>query len=162
MTTNNEMFATEINQFKDTVAKLNGTYDELDALDELKEHLDYIIELCSNSHKAYFISVNDIGPDDDFIRVYTPIGFVTRSEALAKCMKLSGEDGYGENDILEVDKETYDMYIEWRQWYDLAKQVRFFHEAQELIPYDSVKNKVDEIKAALGLGYRWEIPGSWY
>lgn len=154
-----------IDDFKKHVNDLNEDM-EVEVFDE---NLAYVRGILNNidiennrRQTGYYIAVNDIGPDDDFTRYYTPIGRMTRGEALVILDALGGESEYysaGWGDHLEqVSEKTYAEWyalaiystmLEYSKWVD----VEYHLTDDELRP---IEDKVLQLRKHLGLSRRWE------
>lgn len=117
-----------------------------------------------NDHKqeGYFISVNDIGPDDNFTRFYLVLGIMNRADAIRINKENSDNNAYsaGYNDgVREVTKETYDL---WRalacysEMLRLSKRMNRFMQLSDIELYP-IKQKISELRHRLGLNHEWQV-----
>lgn len=115
----------------------------------------------NRKQKGYFISINDIGPSDDFTRFYTVLGRMTRAEAIKINEENSDNSAYsaGYNDgVREVTEEEYEYWyalacysemLELSRWMDIHMQLSD-------IEIDPIKKKISELRHHLGLNRHWQ------
>ncbi len=151
-----------INEFTDMVKKLNGTESDLDVLADLRSLCCDALAQAERQASGYYISVEDIGPDDNFVRWYTPLGFMTFAEAKAKVYGDAKDDYYDMWDgpgIKEVTREEYDMYHDLGRLTSIKNSIGSLHEKSALSPefLSEVEDKIKELRNAVGFKYRWEV-----
>lgn len=151
-----------INDFTDIVNKLDGTESDIDTLTNLKELCDYALAQAERQASEYYISIEDIGPDDNFVRWYTPLGFMTLAEAKAKVYGDAEDDYYDMWDgpgIKKVTREEYDMYHDIGRLTLIKNSIGALHENSALNPefLSEVEDKIKELRSAVGFKYKWEV-----
>lgn len=140
----------------------NTDKKNVDALREIENFARMLRHELMNEQKAYFISVNQIGPDDNFIEIYTFLGFCTEAQASKACEELSDENGYGNDTYFKLTKEEYDKYIKIRRLtssYNKLKNVRYLSESRELVgkTVDALQKEIEEARKEVGLTRRWQV-----
>lgn len=112
---------------------------------------------------GYFISVNDIGPDNDFTRFYTVLEKMTRADAIKINKENSDDSSYYaryRDGIREVSKATYNLWYELA-WYSeiVALSKRALTPMLQLsgIKLDLIKQMISKLRHRLGLNYKWQI-----
>ena len=134
----------------------------VDALRKIESFARMLRHELMDEQKAYFISVNQIGPDDNFTEFYTLLGFCTEAQASKACGKLSDENGYGHDTYLKLTKEEYNKYVKIRRLtssYDKLKDVRYLSESRELVgkTVDALEKEIEAARKEVGLTRRWQV-----
>ena len=154
----------QIKDLKDIINLIEVDTD----LDLKRERLynaqDIIDEMISDNDRKrekYFISINDIGPNNNFTRFYTVLGKMNREEAVHINKINSDYNTYsaGCNDsVREVSKETYDLWHAlacYSEMLNISKQINISIQLSEL-QLDPIKQKISELRYRLGLNYEWQ------
>lgn len=150
-----------VEKINELAAKLDGTRDDQQILVDIEYYCRHHQREIDREFSSYFVSVNEYGTDDDFVRCYTPLGFITQEEARRCCEKLSDES-YLNDQIMAVDEETFDQYVLWSNWDRVLRILKSLKRLDADIPwYDDVEAKVSSVKEALGRKFRWEYPGTY-
>ena len=111
--------------------------------------------------KGYFISINDVGPDDNFTRFYTVLGKMNRADAVRINEENSDDSAYGagyDDCVREVSEEEY--YL----WYALACYSEMLSLSKRMImsmrlsdiELHPIKEKISELRRRLGLNREWQ------
>ena len=104
----------------------------------------------NRKQKEYFISVNDIGPDDNFTRFYTVLGRMNRAEANKINEENSDNSAYGAgyaDGVREVTKEEYDYWYALACYSEMLKFSKWMKTSMQLsdIELDNIKKKISEL-----------------
>ncbi len=158
-----ESVAREIETFKNLISRIEYHTDDSKFFYEVSSHAEYIAHDIERIHSAYYVAWSEYGPDDNFDRVYYPLGLMTAEQAY-KILKeeLVGEDAepWNSSGIREVTKEELDKYydlIEIQKLYD-----DFYHNRnrlKDILPLnfiDNLKTKKDNLRNELGFTRQWE------
>jgi len=155
------------------VDKIKAIASDLTGGAEDREVLRKLIASCrcaeweiKRNQSAIFVSINDIGPDDDFTRIYTPLGFMTREEAEKKCEELSDDNfGWAMDGVKEITPEEYDLYIACGHWSTIRDTLGYMRgdEFQDSITREVMLERAEKqlavLRDKLGFEYRWEVVG---
>ena len=116
----------------------------------------------NRAQEGYYISINDIGPDDDFIRFYTVLGKMNRADAIRINKENSDDSAYGagyDDGVREVTEETYKLWhalacysemLEFSKWMDRSLRL-------SEIELEPIKQKISELRKQLGLNRHWQV-----
>ncbi len=133
-----------------------------DALREIEYHARTLRHQLMNEQKAYFISVNQIGQDDNFVEVYTFLGWCTETQADKACGELSDDNGWGQDKYLKLTKEEYDKYSKIRRLttsYQQLKEVRYLSESSDLVGKTiiALEKEIEALRKEVGLIRSWQV-----
>jgi hypothetical protein len=141
----------------DTDLNLKGEH-----LSDAQDIINGMIFRNNRKQKGYFISINDIGPDDNFTRFYTVLGKMNRADAIRINEENSDDSEYGagyDDGVREVTEETYKLWralacysemLEFSKWMDMSMRLSD-------IELDPIKKKVSELRKQLGLHRKWQV-----
>jgi len=116
----------------------------------------------NRKQKGYFISINDIGLDDDFTRFYTVLGKMNRVDAIRINENISDNSAYGagyDDCVREVSEEEY--YL----WYALACYSEMLNFSKRMvvsmqlsdIELHPIKEMISKLRRRLGLNRHWQV-----
>ncbi len=151
----------QISNIKSIVSEIDNHSDDSKFFRELSQQAQYIAGDIDKIHSGYYVAFIEVGPDDDFIRIYYPLGFMTEHEAykiLDEELDVDDES-YNENGVFEVSEEKYNKYcdlIKIKRFYDYTKQNKY--EIIDILPPNFIENlkaKIDKLRSDLGLTRRW-------
>ena len=133
-------------------------------LSNARDIINNMISENDSKQRGYFISVNDIGSDNDFTRFYTVLEKMTRAEAIhinkEHVDNNSYYSRYYRDGVREVSKATYNLWYELA-WYSeiVALSKRALTPMLQLsgIRLDLIKQIISELRHRLGLNYKWQI-----
>lgn len=140
----------------------NTDKQNIDTLRKIENSARMFRRELMEEQKAYFISVNQIGPDDDFTEIYTFLGFCTEAQASKACGELSDENGYGHDRYLKLTKEEYNKYVKISRLttpYYKLKDIKYLSESRELVDetLEALKKEIEEARKEVGLTRRWQV-----
>lgn len=115
----------------------------------------------NRKQKGYFISINDIGPDDSFTRFYTVLGRMSRAKAIKINEENSDNSAYGagyKDGVREVTKEEYDYWYALACYSEMLKFSKWMKTSMQLsdIELEPIKKKNSELRHRLGLNQHWQ------
>ena len=122
---------------------------------------DMILENDSE-REGYFISVNDIGPDDEFTRFYTVLGRMYRVDAIKINEENSDDSSYYahyKDGVREVSEETYILWHALACYSEMLKFSKLMDMSMQLSDVElyPIKQKISELRKQLGLHCRWQV-----
>ena len=112
---------------------------------------------------GYFISVNDIGPDDDFTRFYLVLDKMKRTDAIKINKENSDDSSYYaryKDGVREVSEETYNLWQALACYSEMLTLSKTIQEPMlqlsdiELCP---IKQMISELRSKLGLHCGWQV-----
>ncbi len=157
-----ESVAREIETFKNLISRIEYHTDDSKFFYEVSSHAEYIAHDIERIHSAYYVAFAEYGPDDNFIRVYYPLGLMTAEQAykiLEEELVAEDAEPWNDSGIREVTKEELDKYydlIEIQKLYDDLYHNR--NRLQDILPPDFIDNlkiKRDNLRNELGFTHRW-------
>ena len=133
-----------------------------DALRKIENFAQMLRHELMDEQKAYFISVNQIGPDDNFVEIYTFLGWCTETQADKACSELSDDNGYGHDTYLKLTKEEYDKYVKVRRLTTSChklEDVKYLSESGELVnqTIQALRREIEDLRKEVGLTRRWQV-----
>ena len=151
----------QISDIKNIISEIDNHSDDSKFFHELSQQAQWIANDIDKTHSGYYVAFTEVGPDDDFIRIYYPLGFMTKHEAykiLDEELDID-DDSYNESGVFEVSKEKYDKYL------DLIKIQRFYnyikenkYEIIDILPPNFIENlnaKIEKLRNDVGFTRRW-------
>ena len=151
----------QISDIKDNISKIDNQSDNSKFFRKLSQQAQWIANDIDRIHSGYYVAFIEVGSDDDFIRIYYPLGLMTEHEAhkILDEELDTNDDSWNENGIFEVSKEKYYKY------FDLLKMQKFCtyikenkYEIIDILPPNFIENlnaKIEKLRSDLGLTCRW-------
>ena len=156
----------QIKDLKDIINLIEVDTDLDLKVKRLSNAQDIINEMIlENDYKqeGYFISVNDIGPDDDFTRFYTVLGQMNRENAIRINKKNLDDSSYYaryKDGVREVSEETYNLWQAlacYSEMLTLSKKIQEPMLQLSDIELYPIKQKISELRSKLGLHCGWQV-----
>lgn len=151
----------QISNFKELVSEIDNHSDDSKFFSKLSQKAQWIARDINKIHSGYYVAFIEIGPEDNFDRIYYPLGFMTEHKArkiLDEELDISDEP-WNENGIVEVSKEKYDKYFDLIKLDELHIHiVKNKYEIINLLPpnfIEDLKAKIDKLRNDLGLTRSW-------
>lgn len=145
-----------IDKIHELVNKIDYDCDKSSLAKELAHFATRLQHEIERRHSGIYIAIYDIGPDDNSIRFYTPLGRMTESEALRRLDDLS-DDGY-DDVVKEITPEEWDDFYHLGYLEDIYNRLDWlnrYEKIDEKFKID-ISNKIETLRKKLGLRYRWE------
>ena len=151
----------QISDIKNIISEIDNHSDDSKFFRKLSQKAEWIANDIDRIHSGYYVAFIEVGPDDDFIRIYYPLGCMTEHEArkILDEELVTDIDYWNENGIFEVSEEKYYKY------YDLIKIQEFYsyikkneYELIDILPPSFIENinaKINKLRDNLGLTRRW-------
>ena len=141
----------------DTDLDLKGEH-----LSDAQDIINGMIFRNNRKQEGYFISINDIGPDDNFTRFYLVLGKMNRENAIRINKENSDDSAYsaGYNDgVREVSEEEYDLWLALACYSEMLEFSKWMNMSMRLsdVELDPIKQKISELRKQLGLNRRWQV-----
>lgn len=155
METNKSYYVDEI---KKTVNQISNDIDDVDILYDLKQSIKDLIHRIEHEHQGIYLAIFDVGPDDDFIRYYKPLGRMTLAQAYEKLSELGEDEGAGEESVREITEEEWNDFIhlgylsQIETYFNCIKRYDNFPEEA----FKEISKQIKELRTKLNLRYRWE------
>ena len=117
----------------------------------------------NSAKKGYYISINDIGPDDDFTRFYTVLEKMNRENAIRINKENLDDRSYYaryKDCVREVSEATYNLWQAlacYSEMLILSKTVQEPILQLSDIELDPIKQKISELRSKLGLHCKWQV-----
>lgn len=151
----------QISIFKELVSEIDDHSDDSKFFRKLSQKAQWIAGDIDKIHSGYYVAFIEVGPDDDFIRIYYPLGFMTEHEArkLLDEELDTNDDSWNENGIFEVSEEKYYEYYELirvQKFYNYIKENKY--KLIDILPPNFIENldvKINKFRNNLGLTRRW-------
>lgn len=152
----------QISDIKNIISEIDNHSDDSKFFRELSQQAQWIANDIDRIHSGYYVAFIEVGPDDDFVRIYYPLGFMTAHEAykiLDEELDISDEP-WNENGIIEVSEEIHNKYydlIKIKELYDYI--IRNKYELIAILPpnfIEDLKAKIDKLRNDLGFTRRWQ------
>lgn len=165
----NESVSNSIKNFNELVSEIDEHADDSAYFYKLSQHAEWIAHGIERVHSRYYVAFVEDGPDDDFVRIWYPLGFMTAEKAykiLNEMLVSDDSEPWNDSGIKEVSKEELNRYydlIDWQELYDRLHGNRC--KLHDILPKDFInelKKKIDSLREELGLKYRWEHVSSKY
>lgn len=125
-------------------------------IDEIIEDLNFLKSEIMYSNSGYFVCVNDIGPDDCFTRIHTPLTKCTEKEASDMLDKLSDPSNYSEDYYKEVSEKDFKLYLKLislkKTRIALRTLIKYESDEDRIFINDYIKNlenKINEVRKEL-------------
>lgn len=150
-----------VDRIKNIVDHMDESIDDSVLVTELEELAKSLRRSIENLHSAIYVAVYDDGPDDDFTRVYVPLGTMTCAEAKERLGELTANtyDGY----VKEITEEEWDDLIRLRYLteilFDLKMIINHSYDAILQDTTNDISTKVTELRDKVGFKHRWEVVG---
>lgn len=152
----------QITYFKKLVSEIDDHSDDSKYFYKLSQKAEWIARDIDRIHCGYYVAFIEIGPEDNFDRIYYPLGLMTAHEAYRILKEeLDGSDGpWNEKGIVEVSEEEYDKY------YDLIHITELYghiiknkYKLTTILPpnfIEDLKALIDKLKSDLGFTHSWQ------
>ena len=155
----------QIKDLKDIITLIELSTDldlKRKRLSNAQDIINKMISENDRKQERYFISVNDIGPDDNFTRFYLVLGEMTRADAIRINKENSDDSAYsaGYNDgVREVSEEEYILWHALACYSEMLNFSKWIDRSIRLsdIELDPIKKKISELRHRLGLNRRWQV-----
>ena len=135
-----------------------------DVLNVLESATRDLRGLIMDSDKAYFIAVNNIDLEYDYIRRYTLLSYITEDQAARAVKKLSDPMSDGRGDVYrKVSEEEYNKFDTLRKLSCfsilLQQAIEFSHDSQFYLKVSSpyVTKDINRLRRELGLTAPWDV-----
>lgn len=157
-----ESITHQIECFNVLISEINDHIDDASFFRELSKRAKYIANDIDKIHSGYYFAFVDNGPDDNFIRIYYPLGFVTAKEAwriLKEELIDENFQAWNECGIGEVTKQEFDKFndlLRIQNFYDDLYDKR--NSLDDILPsnfLNNLKTKILKLRCELGFNYRW-------
>lgn len=145
-----------VGEIKKTVDQISDDIDDVDILYNLKQSIKDLIYRIEREHQGIYLAIFDVGPDDDFIRYYKPLGRMTLAQAYEKLSEL-GEDE-GEGSVREITEDEWNDFIHLSYlsqieiYFNCIKRYDNFPEEA----FKEISKQIKELRSKLNLKHTWE------
>ena len=159
--------AEQVLNIKKLISEIESHSDDSDYFYKLSQKAEWLARDIDRVHSGYYVAFVDCGSEDDFDRIYYPLGLMTAERAREILNKeLDSEDCCNECGIKEVSEEEIEKYYEIRKLQELYDRlVSTKYELKNILPntfMDDLKIKIDQLRRDIGFRFRWEIVGCRY
>ena len=165
----NDSVANSIKNFNELLSEIDEHTDDSAYFYKLSQYAEWIAHDIESVHSGYYVAFVESGPDDNFVRGWYPLGFMTAEKAykiLNEELVCEDSEPWNDSGIVQVSREKHDSY------YDLIKLQKLYdslcssqYTLCDILPKDFInelKKKIDVLRKELGLKYRWEYVCSRY
>ena len=115
----------------------------------------------NRKQKGYFISINNIGLDDNFTRFYTVLGKMNRADAVRINENISDDGVYGasyDDYVREVSEEEYYLWNAlacYSEMLNFSKRMVISMQLSDIELYP-IKERISKLRRRLGLKREWQ------
>ncbi len=162
-----------INELKDCIKYIEENTDlnlsiKGQCLSDMRDIVEDLIFDNDRKQEGYYISINDIGPDDNFTRFYLVLGRMNYAEAIHINKNNADDNAYsaGYNDgVREVSEEEYYLWHALACYSEMLGLSKMFGLPKEMkmslglseIEIEPIKQRISELRKQLGLNYHWQV-----